>query len=247
MNPNSSVEMTYANYERILEMALDAHFVFLTHTGYLLKQECGLLPDKVFVMRHDIDLDRDVEKSAALAQIEESLGVHTTYFVRLHDPEYNVFGYRSYLNIQKIIGLGHEIGLHSEALDFARAVGALPELVLEKELAVLETLFDITVNGAACHGDISQYNNLDFWDNRALQDFGLLYEVYHKASGFFWESKYISNHHGNNWKCYLNGDLVKDDRRSIWDHLEDDKCQKKLFYNVLVHPRPWYKVHWRVR
>lgn len=246
MSSKGSVEMTYENYERILEMALDAHLVFLTHTAYLLKEECGVLPDKVFVMRHDIDLDRDVEKSVELARIEAARGVYATYFVRVHDPEYNVFDYRSYLNIQRIIELGHEIGLHSEALDFASAVEEPPEFVLEKEIAVLEVLFGIKINGAACHGDISQHNNLDFWHKRSPQDFGLLYEVYHRAFGFFWASKYISNHQGNNWKCYLGGELVENDYRSIWAHLEDDKDQEELFYNVLVHPRPWHKVHWRV-
>ncbi|HIA68591.1 TPA: hypothetical protein EYN98_21635 [Candidatus Poribacteria bacterium] len=172
--------------------------------------------------------------------------IKSTYFIRVHDPEYNIFDYRSYRNIKRIISLEHEIGLHSEALEFGNAVGEDAESILRKEIKTLELLFDVKIDGSACHGDVSQYNNLDFWNNRKPQDFGLSYEVYHKDSEVFWRSKYISNYQGNHWKYYVNGQLVENDSRSVWEHLEDDKDERQLFYNVLIHPRPWYRVHWRV-
>ncbi|HIA68590.1 TPA: hypothetical protein EYN98_21630 [Candidatus Poribacteria bacterium] len=63
-------EMTYENYTLLLETALEMQFVFLTYTEYFQRKECNSLSDRIFIMRHDVDMDNDVEKSTILAEIE---------------------------------------------------------------------------------------------------------------------------------------------------------------------------------
>lgn len=240
-------EMTFENYAALIRLALDRGFRFMTYGDYVAADPETLQGARVLLLRHDVDADRNVIKSRCLAEIENRHGVVSTFFLRPHDPEYNLFDFESYANARALIRLGHEVGLHSEALDFGRAVAEDPASILRKEIALLQTLFDIHLRGSACHGDISQHNNLDFWAEHRPQDFGLEYEAYHPETPIFKASTYISNFQGNHWKCYERGELKQGDARTVWEHLEAVGEEETLLYNILIHPRPWYHGrHWRL-
>lgn len=65
--------------------------------------------------RHDIDYSP--RKALALAEIEASLGMKSTFFVLLHSPFYNALDSTTTKIIKNILDLGHDIGLHFD-LDF---------------------------------------------------------------------------------------------------------------------------------
>src|SRR4051812_14407902 len=106
---------TFAHYRSTLAQALKLGYKFSTFAGH-----AKLKSKRRFLMRHDIDLS--IDNCLTFAEIEKSLGIRATYFVRLHARLYNPFEFHTYNKLRAIEKLGHEIGLHYEP-GFALAVG----------------------------------------------------------------------------------------------------------------------------
>ena len=62
------------------------------------------------ILRHDIDMS--LEAALSIAITEGELGVKAHYFVLLRTEMYNLFSEKSLEILNKIIDLGHNIGLH---------------------------------------------------------------------------------------------------------------------------------------
>ena len=99
----------------------------------------------------------------------------------------------------------------------------------------------INIEGVASHGGMTGLNNLDFWREKKPTDFGLLYEAYDKQPEFnlFQESFYVSDSNWTSWKCYQNGILRPDDKRTLGEHSFDGH---KIIYS-LIHPETYYDNH----
>jgi hypothetical protein len=69
---------------------------------------------KLLLLRHDVDVSMDY--ALAMAELEARLGVHATYFVMLRSPLYNLWGRHAVKTLRAIVGLGHAIGLHFDAV-----------------------------------------------------------------------------------------------------------------------------------
>ena len=90
--------------------------------------------------------------------------------------------------------------------------------------------------GTASHGDMTYFNNLNFWKNHSAKEFGLLYEAYDKK---LWDNcRYVSDSEWTKWKAYEKGKLLKNDTRSPIEHILEDK--PKVLY-LLTHPECWYQ------
>jgi hypothetical protein len=63
------------------------------------------------LLRHDVDSHLD--NALRFAEIEYSLGITATYFIRLHGL-YNPYFLPNFRMINEIHSMGHEIGLHFE-------------------------------------------------------------------------------------------------------------------------------------
>jgi hypothetical protein len=87
------------------------------------------------ILRHDIDISPRL--ALPMAEIENSLGIHSTYFAGLH-LYYNLHYPRHAEVIRKIAGMGHEIGLHYDG-----AVYSAGEASLEHSFALLERHIEI--------------------------------------------------------------------------------------------------------
>lgn len=98
---------TLNEYRSLLQLALKRY----TFAGF---DECDLpapeMPDRIVFWRHDIDLS--LENAVQLAQIEAEEGATSTYFVHLHSAFYHPWERRSFDRLQRIVSLGHSIGLH---------------------------------------------------------------------------------------------------------------------------------------
>jgi hypothetical protein len=104
--------------------------------------------DSLCLLRHDVDacLDYAVE----MGEMEQGLGVRSTYFVMLRSPMYNLLGRHGLQALRTLQRQGHDIGLHFDA-------GASDwrderiEDSLAFELGVLEHLLGRAVRAFSLH------------------------------------------------------------------------------------------------
>lgn len=228
---------TFANLEAQYQTALEAGYTFLTCAEYAEQKQN--LPPLTVVNRVDIDLS--VKKADRLRDIFKRLNIKASFFVRLHAPEYNPFSFENYRILKTIQDSGHEIGYHSEIIDQAAIWQEDPAECLLRDIDVLNRMLDIKIKGTASHGGMTGLNNLDFWKDRSAPNFGLLYEAYEKTDRFdlFNESFYVSDSEWIQWKCYDNGKLCKNDRRSFAEHV----LRKHPLIYLLIHPDTYFDRH----
>ena len=227
---------TFDNIREEYKKAIKAGYKILTCEEYLLNK--GKLNEKILVNR--IDIDYSIKKSEILKNIFDELGIKATFFVRLHAPEYNPFSFENYRILKSIRDSGHEIGYHSEIVDQSKIWNEPVKECLLRDIELLERMLDIKISGVASHGGNTQYNNLDFWSTNKPKDFNLMYEAYDQEDfDLFFNSFYISDSEWTKWKCYSNGKLIDNDKRSLSEHLLDDH---KLIY-LLIHPDTYYWDH----
>ncbi len=159
--------------------------------------------DKILLIRHDVD--RSIDIALDLAQLEKDAGIRATYFLL---PSANYFDYSERLaeKIKILSEMGHEIGLHSNAIaDYYRInkpfkcirhdIGSLYlfstlKNIFSKSKTIKDILteplnfireLNIEVSGTSPHGDrlCSKigFNNADLWKKYSLSDFGLVYDT----------------------------------------------------------------------
>jgi hypothetical protein len=108
MSAASSSDFTEARYFGLLERSL-RRFAFCDFADDLRR-------DGIALWRHDIDFSP--HRALALAKIEASLGAKATYFVMLGSSFYNPFEAAVRDLLREIVVLGHNLGLHYDAVGF---------------------------------------------------------------------------------------------------------------------------------
>lgn len=66
--------------------------------------------DNFCVIRHDVEFS--VDRALQLAELENTLGISTTYLFQIRNNVYNSLSVQNVKKIRKIYELGHDIGLH---------------------------------------------------------------------------------------------------------------------------------------
>lgn len=231
-------KFTFDSLQKQLELALKLGYEFWTCAKYYQDRNQSL-PEKLIVLR--IDIDFSVKKARKLGEIFQELGINGSFFVRLHAPEYNLFDFENYKVVKQLIKNGNELGYHSEIVDQASIWEEDAENCLHRDIAVLNNMFGIDVQGVASHGGMTGLNNLDFWKTKKAQDLGLSYEAYDDSESFglFEKSFYISDSEWTRWKCYDKGRLLQGNHHSLGEHLSDSH---KLVY-LLIHSDTYYMSH----
>ncbi len=108
-------------------------------------------------LRHDVDASSNntrhaLDTAVKIAEWEANRGYRSTYYV-LHTATYWMApGFTAALD--RIAELGHEIGIHTNAIAEALRTGRDPDYILEQALATLRTL-GFEIRGCAGHGDPS--------------------------------------------------------------------------------------------
>lgn len=102
---------TYEEYEYILNSLKIKYDIVSFEEAYTrsMKHE-----DFFAVVRHDVDLDLSL--ALVMAEIENNLGISSTYFVLVSSDAYNIFSKTNRDILNDIILLGHNIGLHYNPL-----------------------------------------------------------------------------------------------------------------------------------
>jgi hypothetical protein len=230
---------TFSDLESQFTIALENNYQVLTCDEYRIRRAERSLPTRALINR--VDIDFSCNKAKRLVDIFNRLKIKATFFVRLHAPEYNPFAFENYLVLKAIRDAGHEIGYHSEVVDQAAIWEEDAVYCLMRDVEIINKMLNIKIKGVASHGGMTGLNNLDFWKDKSPNDFGLEYEAYEKSENFslFDESFYISDSEWTRWKCYSQGKLVADDRRSLAEHVLDGH---KLVY-LLIHPDTYFDRH----
>ena len=106
MSTRSYADFTYDHYRHILRAASDNKYRFISFNCLKTPSETA----RTCLLRHDCD--NDLPAALRMAEIEVDMGVKSTYFIMLRSVVYNALSRANYRMIMKILGLGHEIGLH---------------------------------------------------------------------------------------------------------------------------------------
>ena len=180
----------------------------------------GNTDEKVIALRHDID--SDLQRSLRFAQWENARGFRASYFV-LHTVPYYTDKTQVNNTLHELQRLGHEIGLHNDAVTVALQQGAEDPIaaamdILEVELKVLrDEGFEIV--GTAAHGSAlckeHGVNNMEVFDRFDPEQLGLEYAAYKLHRGM----NYVSDN-GGEWRSPR---VLMPDRQT----------------HVLCHPQHW--------
>lgn len=105
----------------------------------------------ICLLRHDVE--DSPQKALMLAKMESHLGVSASYFFRVHSPNYNPADPEVVAIIRALIAMGHEVGLHTEPIDFSAAFGLSMLEVIRREKEFLEAAIGRPIRSLAPHGD----------------------------------------------------------------------------------------------
>jgi hypothetical protein len=177
------------NYRRLLEDALQAGYKFISFDGSLLSNRF-LDANLCCLLRHDVDAD--LQAAFNMAQLEKSLGISSTYFLMLRSPLYNLMGRRNMIYAEKLLELGHQIGLHyDQGFDLHR--GFSPDRTsanIAMEASILEGQFACKVTAVSFHqpkpsvlqGALSTGSLLNTYDHDLLRRFSYFSDSNRKFS-----------------------------------------------------------------
>lgn len=132
-------------------IALDQLLSSASSVVSMREVHAGTRADDVIGLRHDVDDNQgSLDTALKIAHWESERGYRSTFFV-LHTASY---WQREDLAeiLTEIEGLGHEVGIHANAIAFALRTGGDPALIL---IGAIEWLrrHDLQVTGVAPHGD----------------------------------------------------------------------------------------------
>jgi hypothetical protein len=136
-------DFTESNYIYMLNLIKDSYNTIFFHDYKI--------PGKNLLLRHDVDCS--IHRAYRLAQIEAENNIYSTFFLWMHSPLYNIFENDITDLVNRIINLGHEIGLHFDVGFYDRRKldhdTILEYLVFEKD--ILEKLFQRPITVFSFH------------------------------------------------------------------------------------------------
>jgi len=123
-------DFTFKHYKEIIKLAKRKGYSFCRVKDYSSTRK------KVIYLRHDVDLAPS--NAVRIAEIENRLGIKTSYYFRLH-ADYNPFSLKNVNIINEIKRLGHEVGLH-----YSPSFGELYGSTLQNEIIMFELMYGKT-------------------------------------------------------------------------------------------------------
>jgi len=203
-------EFTYEHYKECIKSAKKLGFSFYTMHDFLDKKP----KSKFILMRHDIDLS--LKSALKIAEIENSLKIKSTYFIRTNGI-FNVFSGKNSAIVRKISELGHEIGIHYDSditvkKDFVKE---MMEIKRDIEKIIKKRIFGTSLHKVKKSGIKNEINKLNFAEEY-LNDLELEYDAY--SDIFIRKMKYISDS-ARKWReeCMC-GHIKKEDKFCILTH-----------------------------
>ena len=209
---------------KILKTALDEGYQFKTLKDYYTS---GTNPDKVFLLRHD--LDAKPQHLMPMLELQVDLGIRSTTFIRINAGDYNPFDYKTFPILNYASNNGFELGLHTNFVEFSAIHGLDPEKTLKAELECLRSFFNI--ESLTPHRDINYAINALPWIESNWEKLKSKYNlIYHGYEPLFIQNTKYLNEGLNPHLCWRNGDPI-----------DIIKTGQPIY--MLLHPHWWYKNH----
>lgn len=138
------MDYTYSSYENLIET--------LICNGYKPIRFCDVSDEirQPAIIRHDVDMD--LQKAERMADLENRIGIRSTYFVLLSSEYYNIFSSKNMKSIQNILNCEHEIGLHFDIATYKNDLSLVD--LKEKigcEKSLMEKNFGIEIKSLSWH------------------------------------------------------------------------------------------------
>lgn len=130
---------SYDNYREILRAAKKTKKI-------MLFRDVRPTDRQFIVIRHDIEFD--IDKALALAIIEHKMNVQSTYLVQIGSQAYNAFSDDNIEKLEKIIELGHDVGLHYRQIGLD---SASERDEIKSQLGILKSMINGAVDVFGCH------------------------------------------------------------------------------------------------
>lgn len=172
------MNFTYDAYEDLILSLKEYGYQFVSYHNYEHLKRC-------IIMRHDIDYS--IEKAVELAKLEEKVGIQSTYFALVSTPFYNVLSSEVKEQLDCIVSLGHEIGLHFDEVNYNEVyyqnIGGVPNAI-QKEIRLMESALNRDIKAVSMHRPSKETLQANY-------DLGEIVNSYGKE--FFDEFKYVSD------------------------------------------------------
>ncbi len=132
-------------YAQILKTAKSLNYDFPKVSDL---KDGALSHSRFLLLRHDIDVSP--RYALAMAQLEHSMGVCSSYYILLHSPYYNPAAPPHWDALREMVSLGFEVGLHYET-NFFESRGLDPLQGILRDVKVLENILRIEIKSIAQH------------------------------------------------------------------------------------------------
>lgn len=220
-------------YSRLMDTLKDKGYQCYTIDDFnTIINNKTVLPNKVLLLRHDVDTD---PKTAWLiAKIEHEHGYHGTYYFRIRTAN------EKYINL--ISEMGHEVSYHYEEIGtYAKkhklrtkeqVYNHLQEIrsIFIQNLNMFREKYHLQCRTIASHGEwinahYLHVRNLELIDDCIRKEHGIELEAY--------DEKYM--------KFFINA-RISDLGTPLWNPypVEDAVINEEPFIYILIHPRQWY-------
>jgi hypothetical protein len=141
------LEFSYKYFEQLLDTAADHGYVITSFEAFDASRP------RTIIMRHDVDYT--LGGVYELAAIEFHRGCTASYLFRVHADEYNLFSCTATALVKELRRMGHEVGLHFEAMNVSRALDLDPPSLLLQEKQVIEAIIGSRVRTCSEHRELS--------------------------------------------------------------------------------------------
>mgnify|MGYP001170929855 FL=1 len=213
MNNSTFKNFSYHNYAQLLNQI----------SGYLpimSYDEINSSTSRFLIIRHDVEFS--INRSYAMALIEEKLGISSNYFFQIRSNSYNLLSKQNIDMILSIKKMGHKVGLHVHLGSYNENQDIKDYII--NDINILSNILGISINSFSFHRPIRKILEKNLKIDGLLNTYqDLFFELtddYENA-----KVRYISDSN-HQWKY---GDPF---------NLKFENIQK---VQLLIHPDNWTK------
>ena len=163
----SELQWGLAGYQSTIRRTIELGFDPLGVSEFV-KTCANETKSHALVLRHDVDADLDA--AMHLANIEEAMGVKSTYLVMLQSPLYNLFSRASCRAMDSIIKSGHEVGLHFDHAFNDAGSGDITGRI-DNQARLISDFFSIPITSFSAHQPTSQALDPDHYQGSLISSY----------------------------------------------------------------------------
>jgi hypothetical protein len=125
-----------------------------THIPIVSFDSVSAEPKQYCVIRHDVEFS--IERALQLAQVENELGISSTYVFQICNNNYNPFSHKNKVHILEIAKLGHDIGVHIHLGNFNESEQSIESYII-KQAQLLSLALDLPINKFSLHRPLRKH------------------------------------------------------------------------------------------